>query len=146
MKTTGIDAVIDQLETVGKAAKGVAKFALYEGAGTIADAVKAAAGKLPYKDTTVAQIQGAVGITKMRSTADGTETNVGFEGYFGDSGFPIPYFVREVENGTSRIPAHPFVKSTANKYKAQAIAAMEAAGQAKLEEIEAKAGTGGTST
>ena len=137
MKHKGIEKELAMLQTAGRAGVAVAKFALYEGAGVVADRVKMAATGLPYKPSTVGQIADAVGITTMRDAHDGVETTVGFDGYF-DTGFPIPYFVREVEAGTSVIPKRPFIKKAVTACTAQAMAAMDRAGTAKLEEITSK--------
>lgn len=131
---------MDKFEQLGRAAKVVQKFALYDGAGTLADAIKAAAGNLPFKGSTVSQIQSSLGITTMRDNSDGVETTVGFDGYFEHSGFPIAFFVAENEIGTSRIPARPFIKPAVRSAKPAVLAAMDAAGNAKLAEIEEKAG------
>lgn len=138
MKHSGIEQELAALSAAGEAAKGVAKWALYEGAGVVADRVKMAAQGLPYHPSTVSQIQGAIGIMKMQDSSDGVETVVGFDGYFQESGFPIPFFVREVEAGTSQIPKRQFVKKAVTACTAQAMAAMDRAGTAKLDEITSK--------
>jgi hypothetical protein len=106
-------------------------FGLYDTAGMVADAVKQSAMSLPFKGSTVAQIAGAVGVADFRSTGSGYQTSVSFDGYFAESGFPIPYFVNEVENGTSRIPANPFVQ----RAFAQSIGPAEAKGNQTAEGI-----------
>lgn len=133
--TTGIDDLVAQLENTAAAIKGVGKYALYEGAGVMADAIREAAGSLPYKGETVAQIQNAVGITKFKDTEDGSGTSIGFDGYFAESHFPIPYFVREVEGGTSRIPARPFVRRAAQAAQSAAEAAIVDAAERKIKQL-----------
>lgn len=136
---TGIDSLVEDLNELVQHLPGIAAYALYPGAGVIADAVKEAAGGLPYKGSTVAQIQNAVGIVKFKDTDDGSGTSVGFSGYFAGGkdgkGFPIPFFVREVEGGTSRIPAHPFVRKAAAAATAAAEAAMQDAAEDKINQI-----------
>lgn len=137
--STGLDDLVAELDGLAQHLKGIGKYALYDGAGLMADAVKEAAGSLPYKGSTKAQIQAAVGIVKFRDTGDGSSTSVGFDGYFSGGkdgkGFPIPFFVREVEGGTSKIPAHPFVRKAANATKASAEAAILAAADEKIKQI-----------
>lgn len=133
IKATGIDETLAELESLGKATGGAPGYSLYEGARVMADAVRAAAGGLPFKPSTVQQIQNAIGILPFKDTGDGTETSIGFEGYFSESNFPIPFFVREVEGGTSRMAARPFVRRTESAVRAQAEAAIQAAAQEFLE-------------
>ena len=83
-------------------------FGLYDAAGVVIEAVKNEAKGLPYKSSTVSQIVESIGIAKFRGSGSGYDTSVGSDGYFSESGFPIPFFVNEIENGTSRIPARPF--------------------------------------
>jgi len=132
---TGLDQLMDELDDLAKALPGVAGYALFDGAGVMADAIKEAAQGLPYKGETTAQIANAVGIHKFNDTEDGRSTSIGFDGYFAHSHFPIQYFVREVEGGTSKIPAHPFVRKAANAAKASAEAAILAAAEEKINAI-----------
>lgn len=131
---TGIDGLIDDMDSLAQHMAGIAAYALYPGAGVMADAVKDAAGGLPYKGSTVAQIQAAVGIHTFKDTDDGSATSIGFDGYFAESGFPIQFFVREVEGGTSKIPAHPFVRKAAGNAQAAAEAAIVQAAEEKINE------------
>ncbi len=139
--TAGIDDLTAELEAVAAHLGGVGKAALYEGAGVMADAIREAAGGLPYKGSTVAQIQDAVGITKFKDTEDGSGTSIGFDGYFssgkGKDGKPIAiqFFVREVEGGTSKIPAHPFVRRAAQAAQSAAEAAIIDAAERKIKQL-----------
>ena len=133
--TAGIDDLTAELEAVAAHLGGVGKAALYEGAGVMADAIKEAAGSLPYKGSTVAQIQNAVGITKFKDTEDGSGTSIGFDGYFAESHFPIPFFVREVEGGTSRIPARPFVRRAATAAQPAAEAVIIGAAEERIKQL-----------
>lgn len=126
-----LSGLIRDLEAAGSSGRAAAKYGLHEAAGKVADAVREEAGRLPYKGSTVSQIQAAVGIAKFSDTADGADTSVSFDGYFQDSGFPIAFFVNEVEHGTSRLQANPFVRRAANRAKAQA----EAEGNRAAEEF-----------
>lgn len=116
MTFSGTDALNEMLTKVSEGALPALKHGLFDGAGLMASSVKDAAGTLPYKDSTVQQIQQAVGIAKFDVGHDGTITTaISFEGYFEESGFPIPFFVRMVEKGTSRIRKHPIVRQATNK-------------------------------
>lgn len=130
------------LEAAGKSALPAGKYGLYETAGTVAEAVRAEAGRLPYAPETVSQIQNAVGIATFRDTIDTSDTSIDFDGYFQESGFPIRYFVREVEKGTSKIPAHPFQRAAYRRVKARAeaegVKAAEEFAQRMLDKIQDK--------
>lgn len=135
MATSGIEAELAKFDAYGNEALPASKMALYDGAGFYADQVKAAAASLPFKDSTVAQIQGAVGIAKFDDTGDGTGTSISFDGYFADSGFPIAYFVREVQIGTSRIPKIPFIRKATNACKGPVEALMQASFEQHIAEL-----------
>ena len=126
--------LLAQLEEAGNAALPAAKVGLYETAGAVADAVKAEAGTLPYDPATVSQIRDAVGVSVFRDGAGETQTSVGVEGYFAHSGFPIPFFVNEIEHGTSRMPARPFMRNAARRVQAEA----EAKGNRAAEQFAQK--------
>ena len=108
----------------------------------MADAIRDEAGKLPYKASTIRQIQDSMGIAAFRDTVYSSDTLIDFEGYFAESGFPIQYFVREVEKGTSVIPAHAFQRTAYNRVRAEAEAAgekeAEAFAQRVLDKIQDK--------
>lgn len=125
---TGLQRALGEAED---AAVPAAKVGLYECARATADAIRAEAGRLPFKESTVSQIQNAIGVAKFQDTPDGSETSISVDGYFADSHFPIIYFAREVESGTSRIQANPFMRRGANRVKAQA----EAAGNEAAEQF-----------
>lgn len=122
--------VIGKLDEAMAHAPGAARKGLYDAAGIVAAEVAREAGSLPFKGSTVGQIVESVGITRFERDPEGGHTSVGCSGYFAESGFPIPFFVREVENGKSRIPANPFMKRAANRVKRAA----EAAGSKTAEE------------
>lgn len=119
------------LEQAGRAATPAAKVGLYETAGIVADAIAAAARKLPLDSSTANQIAESVGIAKMDTVPDGANTAISFDGYFEESGFPIIYFVREYEKGTSWMRPHPFQRKAAQAAMARA----EAEGNKKAAEF-----------
>lgn len=124
MTFEGCDEFIEQINTIGKEIRNIEKKGLYQGAGAVADALRAAAGSLPFRASTVQQIQNAIGIAHFDETGDGTITTaLSFNGYFAESGFPIPFFVREIEHGLAGQRKVPFVRRTASSAgkKAQAL-------------------------
>lgn len=112
--------IMKAVDNAVEAAIPAGKYGLYETARITADAIRSEAGTLPYKGSTVSQIQNAVGIAKMDSTVDTVTTAVSFDGYFEESHFPIIFFVREICQGTSRIPQNDFMRRAAARVKAQA--------------------------
>jgi hypothetical protein len=123
--------ILKQLDSaVGAAGKAIA-FGLYDTAAIVRAAVAQEAAGLPFKGSTVGQIVASIGVATFRDTGDGKQTSIDADGYFADSGFPIPFFVREVEHGTSKIAANPFIQRAA----ARAIAQAEAAGVETAEKI-----------
>lgn len=125
------DILLKELQDVVNAGVPAVKVGLYETAGMVRTAIATEAGSLPFKPSTVRQIQNSVGISKMESSVDEVNVSIACDGYFEDSGFPIPFFVREVEKGTSRIPANDFSRRAFNRVRAQA----EAKGQQRAEEF-----------
>ena len=116
----------------GLAGKAVA-FGLYDTAAIVAQACREEAAGLSFphgKPGTAAAIAASIGPANFRRSATGRQTSVGPDGYF-PSGFPIPYFVNELEHGTSRIPANPFMQRAA----ARSIAQAEAKGLETAEQI-----------
>ena len=122
-------ALLKGLTDAGRAGLPAAKYGLYETARLVAQAMHDEAGRLPYKPSTVSQIQNAMGIATFRDGLDVTDTSISFEGYFAESGFPVQFFVRRVEKGSSKFPAHPFQRTALNRVQAQAEAAGEKAAE-----------------
>lgn len=127
-----VAADVEMLNALAEKAGKACTKGLYNGAGIVAQALSAAIAELPFKPSTKAQIQGAIGIAKFRATADGIDTSIGFDGYF-EAGFPIPYFVNLVSKGTSTIPANPFLKRASRAAVAQAQAIIDATIQQELD-------------
>lgn len=123
--------LLQGLEKAGRSAIPAAKVGLYETAGIVADAIAAAARQLPLDSSTANQIAESVGIADMETTPGGVNTAISFDGYFEESGFPIIYFVREYEKGTSWMQPHPFQRRAAQAAMARA----EAEGNKKAAEF-----------
>ena len=127
--------LIAQLEEAGGKGLAAAKVGLYEAAGTVADAIRAEAASLPYDGDTVSQIQGAIGIANFRDGAAESDTSISVDGYFRESGFPIPFFVNEIEHGTSWLKPHPFMRTAARRVMAEAEAKGNKAAEAYAQKI-----------
>lgn len=126
--------LLRDLERAGRAALPAAKVGLYDCAGMVADAIREEADALPFKGSTVQQIKDSIGIATFRDGLAETDTSVTTDGYFAESGFPIPFFVREVEKGTSQISANPFMRRAFLRVRAAA----EAKGEKAAEEFAQK--------
>ena len=114
----GNDDFISKLQKLGDEAEGMAKRAVFSGAGVIADAVKAAT------PVDLGDLSGSLGITKISVFADVAETRVGYDGY-DRKGVPNQLKARAYESGTSRgQPKRPFFRPAANGARQAAIGAM----------------------
>jgi hypothetical protein len=127
--------LIRQLGDAADSGLPAVKVGLYETAGKVAGAIRQEAGTLPYQASTVQQIQQAIGIAKFTDTADGSDTSISVDGYFAESGFPIIFFAREVEHGTSWLQANPFMRRGYNRAKAEAEAAGNRAAEQYIQRI-----------
>ena len=113
------EGFISKLMTLNEKAEGVAKKAVYDGAGVVADAVKAATPR----DT--GDLAGSVGITKIIVSADVVSANVGFSG-LDSKGVSNVLKARALESGTSRMRKRPFFRKAVNGAQGKALAAMTA--------------------
>ena len=129
--TVDYSELVEQLDNMTNKAGKAISFGLYDCAAVVKNAAQQEALGLPFKGSTVAQISQSIGVADFRDTDTGKQTSISSDGYFAESGFPIPFFVREVENGTSRIAANPFIQRAFARVKGAA----EAAGNATAENI-----------
>lgn len=141
-----LDAYCAILEKLGGNVENIMKAALYEGADVIADAVRAEIEALPVKKGTGftqkvkdGLLQG-MGLSPMKTTEDGVDIKLGFDGYYGDptkkypKGFPIPFQARILIKGTSNTVKNDFVGRAVRKKKKKAVEAINV----KIDEEVAK--------
>lgn len=135
---TGLDELIRKFEAAGKRPEGLVKRALYEGAGVMADAIKASVQSIPVDEkfgtennprngVTAAEKTGlinGVGISHMREENGSVSVVIGFAGVNAE-GEKNTTVMRRVESGTSRTRKHPTVRPAKNRTKTAAIAAMQ---------------------
>lgn len=152
VKVVGIESFVRDLSDLTKDCDGIMKAAVYDGAGVIADAVKANINALPTRKNHYVpegkRARGATpyekealrrnfGIAKMR-VGDGVDTVIGFDGYDGmptkkwPSGHPVSMVARSIESGTSWLQKTPFVNKAVASSKAAAEAAMQARFESEL--------------
>lgn len=125
---TGIDEYADKLAELADRAPGVCKYALYEGAAVVADAIKA---RIPM-DT--GDLSDSMALTTMRNEDGMIYTKVVFEGY-DSKGTPNALKANVLEKGNSHVSARPFVRPAVNASRGAAVAAIGAAFDRKINEI-----------
>lgn len=133
----------------------VAKYAVYAGAGVLADAIKDEIRELPEESGYMPEgkkrnvvgtwdkeiLQQRLGVSRIESTGDGANVVVSFAGYNGrptkkyPNGVPIPMIARSIESGSSVRQKNPFIRRAYNKSKTQAQQKAIDAGQQKLNEL-----------
>ena len=119
------------------------KKALYKGAGSAADGIKAAVAGLPTEPFRLASpgnprdpspeekelLVGAVGIAKFNETLDGADTLIGLSnagyGTLGGKTVPIVVIARAINSGTSFRRKHPFTRKGARGAKEVLKAALD---------------------
>lgn len=131
------------------------KRALYEGAGVMASAMKAAVEALPTDERVPthnrplnvissrdrADVAAGVGIARFQEDGDAVDTLIGFKGYVSrtekdyPNGVPIPLIVRSIESGSSVRAEHPFVGKATRGARAEAVAAIRAKADEELGKI-----------
>lgn len=120
-------AVINKLQL---GAAGICKYAVYDGAAIVADAIRAATPDYPG-DTN--DLKDVLTLTKMEEENGFIYTKIAFPGY--DSrGVPNPVKARVLESGSSTRKKRPFIRPAVNRSKKAALFAMEAAINKKLTE------------
>lgn len=144
------------LDTIGARTEEIAKNALYDGAGVIADAVKMSIDTIPISETwgtpelpkrgiTADERLGlkeGLGISPMQTSGGETDVSVGFDGYSGKStkrwpkGKPNAMIARSVERGTSFMYSTKFIKPAVAANKRKAVKAMQEATRKKIKEIQ----------
>ena len=141
----GLEEYELRISRLGKETERIAGEAIYEGAGIVADAVKANIQALPVVTgygtsenplpggVTAVQKAGLIegfGISTMQNEGGYFNVKLGFDGYNRTKtkkypqGQPNQLVARGVESGTSWKQAHPFVKPAVAKSRKQAEKAM----------------------
>lgn len=124
----GVEEYQARLVNLGKRAHGCCKYALYEGAGKIADAIKAAT---PVDS---GDLRESLTVDDMTTTENEVYTLVHFSGY-DSKGVPNAIKARVIDHGNSHVPAKPFIRQAANRVRSASVAAMGEAMDRKINEI-----------
>jgi len=124
----GFDEYAKQLKALGKDIEGICKYAVYDAAGMVADAVKA---NTPVDS---GDLQNSIGLSRFRNDDGYINTKLVFEGY-DSKGVPNALKARALESGTSKRPKHPFIRPAVNQVKNAAINTIRVQLDKKLYEI-----------
>ena len=156
MKSEGIEEMSAMLNEMDDQAQRVASFALYEGAGIVADEVNKYASSIhtepfhyavfvtrePSPEEKEIVQTAAAGIAKFNKNGSEVDTSVGFQnsGYAELKGkmVPIPKIVNAINSGTSFMKKQPFVRKAANSASPKAMEAMRKYIEAEFEAIGRK--------
>lgn len=114
-----------KLRKLGRQSEEICKRAVYEGAGIMADQIRANLEKnLNGSETSTGDLVDSLGIAHIEDKGDGLiGTKVGFDGY-DRKGTPNALKARAMESGTSTQPARPFVRTAINQVRVKAKKAM----------------------
>ena len=125
---SGIDEYIRKLEALGANVEGICKYAVYDAAGMVVEAIK---DNTPV-DTGALRESAAL---KPFQNKDGyIYTQVVFEGT-DERGHPNPVKARVLESGSSTRQKHPFIRPAVNRVKRAAELSIETALQKKIDQI-----------
>lgn len=141
LKLKGFDEYQLKIKKLKENGDRVAKEALYQGAGIMADALRASIEALPsvkdtynlkaYKkgfkyrlsDTQKEGLIDGMGISSFEENGDYIDVKIGFEGYNDiktkkyPKGQPNPLIARVLESGSSYMNKTPFIRNTTSKNK-----------------------------
>lgn len=151
MTTSGTEELSRQLSTLGSQAGHIAARGLFEGAGVVADAYKAAVSQIqtaPRRhregDTRLptpeekAALMGATGIAKFRGSGSEIDTIVGEpEGYGTVNGRrkALKLLARSINSGTNFMTRQPVFRKASSQSRGKAQQAMEAEVERLINEI-----------
>lgn len=124
----GLEDYRARLVDLGKRATGCCKYALYEGAGKIADAIKA---NTPVDS---GDLRESLTVDDMTTTDNQVYTLIHFSGR-DSKNVPNAIKARVLEHGNSHVSARPFIRQAANGVRSAAVAAMGEAMDRKINEI-----------
>lgn len=124
----GIEKYTKQLAALGAEAEGVCKYAIYDAAGIVIDAIKASA------PVDTGALRDSVKLSHMSNDAGYIYTRVSFEGT-DRRGTANALKARTLERGRSNMRARPFVRPAVNRVRARAEASIAAALDKKIAEI-----------
>lgn len=144
MNFTGCEELSEKILALGNDAESIAKMALYDGAGIVAESLKQAVDELEVEDfhplpgapndgyygplTVLTEddredMKAGIGIAKFENKNGAITTAVAFNGYSRHkskefpNGIPLAVIARSIESGSSARAKQPFVRPMANRIK-----------------------------
>ena len=132
IKFEGLADYQKQLDQLGRAAPGICKYAVYDAAGMVCDAIKE---NCPESDDkrTQGDLKRGIGLSKFKNDEGFIYTKVVFAGY-DRKGTPLDLIARALESGKSYKKKHAFIRPAVNKVKRAAEFAIELALNKKINE------------
>lgn len=127
----GTDEYIKKLTELGAHIQGIIKYASYDAAGIVADAIKE---NTPVGEKDGGDLRDSIALTKYRTENGFTYTKVVFDGY-DRKGVPNALKANALESGTSRMPKRQFIRPAVNSVKRAAEFSIETALNKRLEEL-----------
>lgn len=124
----GIEDYAKQLQALGANVEGCIKYAVYDAAGMVIEAIKA---NTPVDS---GDLRKSAKLTTFKNKDGFIYTQVEFLGY-DERGMPNPVKARVLESGSSTRKKHPFIRPAVNKTKAAAEKMIENNLNKKIEEI-----------
>lgn len=126
----GIAEYEHQLRELGAGAEGVCKYAIYEAAGIVADAIRA---NTPESQDG-GDLKNSIALTPMRNDNGFVNTKVVFAGE-DRKGVSNAWKARWLESGNSKQPKHQFIRPAVNRVKRAAEFAIDKALNDKLNQM-----------
>lgn len=140
MQVKGLDELIKKVEEAGKDPEELVKRALWEGAGLMADTIRAGVASIPtgekreITETEKAGLLNGIGISHMRGENGSVSVVIGFNGTNAD-GKRNTTIMRRVESGSTSVRKRPTVRPAKNRARAAAMEAMRAQFEKDMKEL-----------
>lgn len=125
---SGIDEYIKKLEALGANVEGICKYAVYDAAGMVVEAIK------DNTPTDTGDLKRSAVLKPFQNKDGFIYTKVAFDGY-DSKGTPNAIKARVLESGSSTRKKHPFIRPAVNRVKAAAELSIETALNKKINEI-----------
>jgi len=132
IKFEGIDKYAKLIADIGEHAEAICKAAVYDGAGIIADSVRAEYRHYQHPYAKNNDLLDHMALSPMRNDNGFINTKLGFDGVL-ENGAPAALVARVLESGNSHQQKKPFIRPGVNRAKARAEAAIAAQLDKQLE-------------
>lgn len=134
-KFEGITEYLQSLRKLEKGGKGIVKMSVYDGAGLLADEIRARLeANIKHPDKSTGALIESMGIADMRDKGGEISTKIGFYGY-DDRGVPNHIKAAVMESGRTGVKKRPFIRPAVKAVKERAIDAMDKRLNEEIEKI-----------